>query len=71
MAGGCYLAALNYRIMTTARIVRFVFILALWLALCYLLVTRRGLDGMTVFILIVSGIVVWVPLYKKYIRDKK
>lgn len=71
MAGCCCLAALNYRIMTTARIVRFVFILALWLALCYLLVTRRGLDGMTVFILIVSGIVVWVPLYKKYIRDKK
>lgn len=57
--------------MTTSRIIRFVFILALWLVLCYLLVTRRGLDGMTVFIIVASGIVVWVPLYKKYIRDKK
>ena len=43
----------------------------LWLALCYLLVTRtERIDGMTIFTIIASGIIVFVPLYKKYIKNK-
>ena len=36
--------------------IRFIFIAALWLVLCYI---------------VASGIVVWAPLYKKYIQNGK
>ena len=42
------------------------------LALCYLLLTRTPrIDGMTIFTIVASGIIVFVPLYKKYVRNKK
>ncbi len=41
----------------------------LWLFLCYLMIAGRGLTAWTVFVLIVSGALVFVPLYKKYFRD--
>jgi len=57
--------------MSTGNIIRFACILLLWLALCYLLVTRtERIDGMTIFTIIASGIIVFVPLYKKYIKNK-
>ncbi len=54
--------------MTGSQIIRFIFILALWLILCYLVIASRPVNLYTVFIIVASGIVVWVPLYKKYIR---
>ncbi|MDR1406912.1 MAG: hypothetical protein LBJ23_02540 [Tannerella sp.] len=40
-------------------------IILLWGILCYLLLTYGGpVDAYTIFILIASGIVVFVPLYK-------
>ena len=60
--------------MTTGNKVRFAFVLALWLLLCYILVTRvPRIDFMTVFTIVASGIIVFVPLYKKYVKntDKK
>lgn len=58
--------------MNTSNIIRFGFIVVLWLVLCYLLITRTThIDFMTIFAIICSGIVIFVPLYKKYIRGKK
>lgn len=57
--------------MTRGNLIRFAFILILWFALCYLLLTRVArIDFMTIFAIVASGIVVFVPLYKKYIRKK-
>ncbi|MDE6377114.1 MAG: hypothetical protein K2K72_00040 [Duncaniella sp.] len=50
-------------------IIRFIFIAALWLVLCYLMVSSQPFTPWVAFVLITSGIVVWVPLYKKYIRN--
>lgn len=54
--------------MTTQQKFRFACIAILWIALCYLLVTRRPINFMTFFVIIASGIVVFVPLYKKYVK---
>ena len=52
--------------MDSGKSIRFLFILALWLCLCYLLVTRaRQIDFMVVFSIVASGIIVFVPLYKR------
>ncbi|WP_304637979.1 hypothetical protein [uncultured Muribaculum sp.] len=50
-------------------IFRFTCLALLWLFLCYLMISARGFSAWTMFIIIVSGIVVFVPIYKKYIRD--
>lgn len=58
--------------MTTSNIIRFGFIVVLWLVLCYLLLVRsERVDFMTIFAILASGIVIFVPLYKKYVRGKK
>lgn len=57
--------------MDTSQKIRFGFILVLWLVLCYLLLTRvPRIDFMTIFSIVASGIIVFVPLYKKYRRDR-
>ncbi len=51
--------------------IRFGCILLLWLGLCWLLLTRASrIDFMVVFTIVASGIIVFVPLYKKYVRKK-
>lgn len=58
--------------MNTSNIIRFGFIIVLWLVLCYLLLTRSvKIDFMVIFTIIASGIIIFVPLYKKYIRGKQ
>ena len=55
--------------MSMGNIIRFCCVALLWLALCYLLVTRsERVDFMVVFTIVASGIVVFVPLYEKYIK---
>jgi hypothetical protein len=57
--------------MTTGRWIRFACILGLWLFLVYLLLTRAArIDFMVIFAIVASGIIVFVPLYKKYIKNK-
>ena len=52
--------------------IRFACIVLLWLCLCWLLLTRvPRVDGMTLFTIVASGIIVFVPLYKKYVRNRK
>ena len=57
--------------MTTGNMIRFVCILLLWVGLCWLLLTRAAqIDFMVIFTIVASGIIVFVPLYKKYVRKK-
>ncbi len=50
---------------------RFCCIVLLWLALCYIMVVSQPFTLKVPFIIIASGIVVFVPLYKKHIKKKK
>ena len=57
--------------MTTGNIIRFACVLLLWLALCYILLTSaERIDFNVVFAIVASGIIVFVPRYKKYVRKK-
>lgn len=51
-------------------IFRFICVIALWILLCYLLISSRGINFMVLFTLAASAVIVFVPLYKKYIRKK-
>lgn len=55
----------------TPTLIRFVFIGLLWLALCYIMVVSQPFTPRVAFILVASAIIVWVPLYKKYLRNGK
>ncbi len=57
--------------MDTPTTIRFVFLGALWLVLCFLVVATQPFTLRVLFIVVASGIVVWVPLYKKYIKNGK
>ena len=57
--------------MSNAVKFRFACLILLWLALSYLVVTTQPLTLKTIFILIASAIIVFVPMYKKYIRQKE
>lgn len=50
-------------------IFRLICLTALWLILCYVLIVGRGLTGWTVLTILISGGVVFIPLYKKYFRN--
>lgn len=58
--------------MSQAQKIRFGFIAALWLLLCYIIVSSSPrITPMTIFAIVTSGIVTFVPLYKKYIKGPK
>ena len=57
--------------MDTSTKIRFGFIAAIWLILCYMVITSQPFTLWVAFIIICSGIVVWVPLYKKYDKNGK
>lgn len=46
-------------------------IIVLWLALCYLVVASQPFTLRVAFIVVASGIIVFVPLWKKYVRNKR
>lgn len=56
--------------MNNATKFRMACIVLLWIALCYLVVTSRPFAFMTLFVIVASGIIVFVPLYKKHVRGK-
>ena len=55
--------------MNTATLFRLLCLTALGIILCYLLIQGRGINLWTIFVIVASGIVVFVPLYKKYMRN--
>lgn len=62
---------LRKRQMKGAILVRFICVLLLWLLLCFLLLSQRTFTLWTLFVIIASGIIIFVPLYKKHIRHGK
>lgn len=57
-------------------VLRFLIIGLIWAGACGVLLARMIAEGtainlMTLFPIIASGIIVFVPLYKKYIRNDK
>jgi len=52
----------------TSVIVRFVILGVLWLGLVCYLIARTPVTLYTVFVIVASAIIVFVPMYKKYIR---
>ncbi len=57
--------------MTSYQIFRFACVVLLWVALCVILLVRvERIDFMVLFAIVASGIVVFVPLYKKYVRSR-
>lgn len=57
--------------MDKGKIIRFGFIVVLWVWLCYLLLTRsKQINFMVIFSIVASGIIVFVPLYKRYYKKK-
>ena len=53
--------------MTASQLIRLGFIVVLWLVLCFLLLTRvTRIDFYVIFTIVASGIIIFVPLYKKY-----
>ncbi|WP_304383005.1 hypothetical protein [uncultured Muribaculum sp.] len=56
--------------MNNATKFRMVCIVLLWIALCYLLVSSGPFTLKTLFVIVASGIIVFVPLYKKHFRGK-
>ena len=57
--------------MKGSDIFRFACLALLWLALCYILVASQPMNLRVIFVIIASGIIVFVPIYKKYVRSKK
>lgn len=58
--------------MTKAQGIRLSFITLLWLVLCWLLIKSTPVINLqTVFVIVASAIIVFVPIYKKYKRNEK
>lgn len=54
-----------------ALVLRLACIALLWALLCYIMVASQPFSLRVAFIMVASGIVIFVPLYKKYVRKAK
>ena len=43
----------------------------LWVVLCYFVIAGSGINFMTVFAIVASGIIVFAPIYKSKKREKE
>ena len=57
--------------MNKALIFRLTCVVLLWVALIYLLVSSQPFTLKTLFLVIASGVIVFVPLYKTHFRNGK
>ena len=57
--------------MNTSVIIRFVILGVLWLAVVALLMSTRPLTPYLAFVIVASAIIVFVPMYKKYVKNDK
>ena len=56
--------------MRNGRIFGLMFLAALWIWLCFMLFSRGGITLKNILIALMSGIIVFVPLWKKYVARK-
>ena len=54
--------------MNTSVIIRFVILGLLWLGLVGYILTHAQITLCTIFIIFASAIIIFVPMYKKYIK---
>ncbi len=54
--------------MKTSVILRFVILGVLWLGLVYMIVRYSRVTLYTAFIIVASAIIIFVPMYKKYVK---
>ena len=57
--------------MKTSIIIRVILLFVAWAATVALLVTSRPITPYIAFVIVASAIIVFVPVYKKYIRNGK
>ncbi len=62
--------------MSVSVILRFVIIGLLWLGICAILITRMvaqqiPITLLSLFPIIASGFIIFIPLYKKYVGNNK
>lgn len=48
---------------------RLLCIVALWVLLCWFVIKGRGFNGPTCLVVLISGGIVFIPLYKKYLQS--
>ena len=54
--------------MKKGTIARFVVLGVLWLGLCCYMLAHSQVTLYTVFVIVASAIIIFVPMYKKYIK---
>lgn len=52
----------------TGKIAGLILLALIWIWLVYYLFTRGGIDGKNIIVAVFSGIIIFVPLWKRYIR---
>lgn len=58
--------------MNTTNVIRFAILGLLWLALVATIIVRSAqVTVYTVFVIIASAIIIFVPMYKKYVKNDK
>ena len=57
--------------MKTSIIIRFIILGVLWLALVGYIVLHAPMTLYLAFVIVASGIIVFVPMYKKYIKGNE
>ncbi len=58
--------------MNTTNVIRFAILGLLWLALVATIIMRSTqITAYTVFVIIASAIIIFVPMYKKYVKNDK
>lgn len=53
---------------SSGRLAGVIFLALIWIWLVYILFTRGGMNFYNIFIAAATGIIIFVPLWKKYIR---
>ena len=56
--------------MKTSVILRFVILGILWLGLVLYIVANAPFTLYTAFVIVASAIIIFVPMYKKYVKNK-
>lgn len=57
--------------MTAANVIRFTILGVLWLGLVIYILTHSIVNFFTLFACAASGIIIFVPMYKKYVKNNK
>lgn len=57
--------------MKTSVIIRFVILGAIWLVLAGTVLVRGGVTLYNLFVVMAAAIIIFVPLYKKYVKNDR